>query len=43
MANESYLVICSSTLAGVGWLAKLAAFEKGETSYLFCSFSFDKV
>lgn len=28
MGNEGYLVICSITLAGVGWLAKLAAFEK---------------
>lgn len=34
MVNEGYLVICSITLAGVGWLAKLAVFGKGETSYL---------
>lgn len=35
MENEDYLVIWSITLAEVmGWLAKLAAFEKRETSYL---------
>lgn len=34
MVNEGYLVIYSITLAGVDWLAKLTAFEKGETSYL---------